>query len=241
MASHNPTFVLIPGAGGSAFYWHRLVEELERRGREAVAVELPAGDETAGLAEYAEAVAAAIGDRSPVVLVAQSMAGFTAPLVCERAPVESIVLLNAMVPAPGETAGDWWANTGQPQARAEYAKREGRPADAAFDPMVDFFHDVPPEVTSAVFARGEPDQADRPFEEPWPLEKWPDVPTRFLQGRDDRFFPCELQRRVARERLGIEVDEMPGGHLVALSRPVELADRLESYVGGVDSGASRLS
>jgi pimeloyl-ACP methyl ester carboxylesterase len=241
MASHDRTFVLIPGAGGSAFYWHRLVEELERRGRAAVAVDLPAGDETAGLAEYTEAVVEAIGNRSPVVLVAQSMGGFTAPLVCERVPVEMIVLLNAMVPAPGETAGEWWANTGQPQARAEFAEREGRPADAAFDPLVEFFHDVPPEVTEAVFAKGEPDQADRPFEQPWPLEKWPDVPTRFLQGRGDRLFPLEFQRRVVRERLGVEVDEMPGGHLVALSRPVELADRLESYVAGVDSGGSRLS
>jgi pimeloyl-ACP methyl ester carboxylesterase len=52
------------------------------------------------------------------------------------------------------------------------------------------------------------------------------VPTRFVQGRDDRLFPLAFQRRVARERLGIEVDEVPGGHLVALSRPVELVDAL---------------
>jgi pimeloyl-ACP methyl ester carboxylesterase len=237
MASDYPTFVLIPGAGGSAFYWHRLVEELERRARAAIAVDLPAGDEAAGLAEYADAVVTAIGGRAPVVLVAQSMGGFTAPLVCERVPVEMIVLLNAMVPAPGETGGDWWANTEQSQARAELARREGRAADAAFDPMVDFFHDVPAEVASAVFERGEPEQADRPFGEPWPLEQWPDVPTRFLQGRDDRFFPLGFQRQVVRERLGIEVDEMPGGHLLALSRPVELADRLESYVGRLLSGS----
>jgi pimeloyl-ACP methyl ester carboxylesterase len=51
------------------------------------------------------------------------------------------------------------------------------------------------------------------------LTRWPDVPTRFLQARDDRFLPGEFQRRVAQERLGITPDEMPGGHLVALSRP----------------------
>jgi len=58
------------------------------------------------------------------------------------------------------------------------------------------------------------------------------VPTRFLQGRDDRFFPVEFQRRVVRERLGIALDEMAGGHFVALSRPKELADRLEAYGQG---------
>jgi pimeloyl-ACP methyl ester carboxylesterase len=241
MASHNPTFVLIPGAGGSAFYWHRLMEELERRGRAAVAVELPAGDETAGLAEYAGTVVEAIGDRTGIVLVAQSLGGFTAPLVCERVPVDLLVMLNAMVPSPGESAGEWWTNTGHAKARAEQAARDGRNLAADEDLMDAFFHDVPPEVTSAVFARGEPKQADRPFEQVWPLAKWPDVPTRFLQGRDDRFFPLEFQRRVVREWLGIDVDEMPGGHLVALSRPVELVDRLESYVVGVDSGGCRSS
>jgi pimeloyl-ACP methyl ester carboxylesterase len=52
-------------------------------------------------------------------------------------------------------------------------------------------------------------------------------------GRDDRFFPAGFQRRVARERLGVSADEMPGGHLVALSQPEELAARLEAYASGL--------
>jgi len=78
-------------------------------------------------------------------------------------------------------------------------------------------------------ANGAPVQSPTPFTQPWPMKAWPDVPTRFLQGRDDRFFPVEFQRRVVRDRLGIRPDEMPGGHLIALSRPQELADRLETY------------
>ncbi len=226
----QPTFVLVPGAGGSGYYWHLLVEELERRGRPVIPVDLPAGDEEAGLAEYADAVVAAIGDRSPVVLVAQSLGGFTAPLVCERVPVQMIVMLNAMVPSVGESPGDWWGNTGQQQAAAEMAEREGRPTGGEFDPHVWFFHDVPSEVAQALMAH-EVEQADKPFDAPWPMAAWPDVPTRFLQGREDRLFPLEFQRRVVRERLGIPVDEMPGGHLLALSRPRELADRLEAYLG----------
>jgi hypothetical protein len=33
----------------------------------------------------------------------------------------------------------------------------------------------------------------------------------------------------SRERLGVSADEMPGGHLVALSQPAELAARLIAY------------
>jgi hypothetical protein len=80
-------------------------------------------------------------------------------------------------------------------------------------------------------------QSGTPFEEPWPLEAWPDVPTRFLLCRDDRFFPAEFQRRVVRERLGITPDEMPGGHLPALGHPDELVQWLEHYRAEV-AGAS---
>jgi pimeloyl-ACP methyl ester carboxylesterase len=220
------TFVLVPGAGGDTWFWHRLVAELKSRGHRAVPVELPAADESSGLAAYADTVVAAIGDRSPVVLVAQSMGGLTAPLVCDRVPVALLVLVNAMVPRPGETGGDWWRATGQAEAQAEYFTRLGLDGG---DDAVTYFHDVPPELTAAAM-RQELTQTMRPFEDPWPLDRWPDVPTRVVAGRDDRLFPLEFQRRVAAERLGIALDELPGGHLLALSRPVELADLLEGYV-----------
>jgi pimeloyl-ACP methyl ester carboxylesterase len=223
------TFVLIPGAGGDAWYWHRLVAELERRDREAVAVDLPAGDDAAGWAEYADAVVAAARGAVEPVLVAQSMGGFTAPIVADRLPVRLLVLVNAMIPLPGETGGRWWGATGQAQARAELAAAQGRAPADDIDVVVDFFHDVPAEVTAEAMRRGGPAQSGTPFDRPWPLDRWPDVPTRVLAGRDDRLFPLEFQRRVARERLGLPVDDLPGGHCVALSRPVELADRLEAY------------
>jgi pimeloyl-ACP methyl ester carboxylesterase len=230
------TYVLIPGAGGDAWYWHLLEPELRGRGHDVVAADLPANDDSAGLAEYAGAVVEAIGDRTGIVLVAQSLGGFTAPLVCEQVPVDLLVMLNAMVPSPGESAGEWWTNTGHAKARAEQAARDGRNLAADEDLMDAFFHDVSPEVVAEAWARGEPRQSGTPFKEPWPLREWPDVATRFLQGRDDRFFPVEFQRRVVRERLGITPDEMAAGHLVALACPKELADRLEAYrksfVGG---------
>ncbi|TDB96207.1 alpha/beta fold hydrolase [Actinomadura sp. 7K534] len=223
------TYVLVPGAGGQAWYWHRLVPELRARGHDVVAVDLPASDESAGLQAYADTVMEAIGDRSDLILVAQSMGGLTAPLVCDRRPVDLLVMLNAMVPVPGESGGEWWSNTGQAQAMADYAAQEGRAISAGFDAKDAFFHDVPPEVTAEAFSQEEPPQSATPFAEPWPLKEWPSTPTVFLQGRDDRFFPLDFQRRVVQERLGIPVDDMPGGHLLALSQPEELAERLETY------------
>ncbi len=234
------SFILVPGAGGSAWYWHLVVPRLQERGHEAVAVELPAADERAGLPQYADTVIRAIGHRDPerVVLVAQSLAGFTAPLVCEKMPIALLVLVNAMIPKPGETPGEWWGNTRHGEAKRQQNLRDGRRVDAPFDPLVDFLHDVPQPVIDEAWSQGEPRQSDALFESPCTFKTWPTVPTRALVGRDDRFLPAELQRRVARERLGISADEMRGGHLVALSQPSELSERLVAYVapGNPDAG-----
>jgi pimeloyl-ACP methyl ester carboxylesterase len=217
------TYALVPGAGGSAWYWHLLVDELRARGAEAIAVDLPASDDAAGLPEYADAVVAAIAERAPVTLVAQSLGGLSAPLVCDRVDAELLVFLNAMIPAPGESAGEWWANTDHAQARVDAG---GTDADDMFEVFV---HDVPEAVRQEAIALGEPVQSGGVFARPAAVTQLPDVPMRVIAGRDDRFFPLAFQRRIARERLGIVPDELRGGHLLALSQPRALADQLERY------------
>lgn len=192
-----------------------------------LAPDLPAGDDSAGLAEWAEVAVGALGDREGVVVVAQSMGAFIAPMVCERADVPLLALVCPMIPAPGESPGQWWSATGQPAARREQDIREGRDPDAPFDPVTGFLHDLPEDTLAEALARGEPRQSDRPFGDAWPLERWPDVPTRVLAGRHDRLFPLEFMRGLARERLGVEVDVVDSGHLAALAKPDELVAWLE--------------
>ncbi|HYI65883.1 MAG TPA: alpha/beta hydrolase [Candidatus Limnocylindrales bacterium] len=223
------TYALVPGGGGDPWDWHRLVPELEGRGHDVVAVALPAGDEAAGWAEYADAIVEAIGDRTQVVLVAHSLGAFSAPLVCERRPVDLLVLLNAMIPRPGESAEAWWPNGGRRQAQQEYLASIGLSAGAVNDDDAIYYHDVPAEIVAEARRRPEAEQSWTPMTQPWPLARWPDVPTRVLAGRDDRFLPLTAQRRLARERLGIEADEIAGGHMLALSRPKDLAERLELF------------
>jgi pimeloyl-ACP methyl ester carboxylesterase len=220
-------FVLIPGAGGVGWYWHRVVPLLEAAGHSAVAVELPGADERAGLSVYAERVVDAIGARRDSVLVAQSLGGFTAPLVCARVPVNQLVFVNAMIPNPGETAGDWWGNTGSEAARTEAARRGGYTTE--IDLATYFLHDVPPEMAAAGKSQQRP-EAEIVFGERCRFEAWPKVPTHVIAGRDDRFFPLEFQRKVARERLGLPVEGLPGGHLISLSNPEGLTERLLAYL-----------
>jgi pimeloyl-ACP methyl ester carboxylesterase len=217
------TFVLIPGAGGTASFWSRVTPLLEAGGHETIAVGLPGADESAGLPEYTDLVLAAMGDREDVVLVAQSMGAFTAPMVGARAPVRLLILVNAMIPRPGETPGEWWGNTGSDEARIAAARDGGYSAELDLETY--FLHDLPPEVLASGEVSGGP-EADIAFAQPCAIDRWPDVPTQVISGRDDRLFPLEFQRRLAKDRLGLEVDVVPGGHLAALSYPAALADQI---------------
>lgn len=220
-------YLLVPGAGGRGADWDPVAADLRTRGHRAIAVDLPAAEETAGLETYADAIVAAGKDLDgTIVLVAHSLGTFSAPLACERLRVELLVLVNPMVPVPGESAGEWWAATGQSAAARHSAVRDGRPEHAGIRET--FLHDVDPELADRMLAQGWPDQSDGPFGEPWPRPAWPSVPTRVVVSREDRLFPAAFQRDVVSRRLGLVPTELDGGHMVALSRPRELAALLHA-------------
>jgi pimeloyl-ACP methyl ester carboxylesterase len=233
------TFVLVHGASSDHRYWSRVAPLLTAAGHAVVAPDLPVGDEAAGFTEYADAVVAAVGDRAPVVLVGQSMGAFTVPLVAQRVPTTLLVLLAPMIPAPQETFGAWWTATGHRTAVEAHAAELGLDP-ARLDPSVDvrevFFHDLPAHLVAELEAAGAPAQAGTIFGKPYPLLRWPDVPTRVIAARDDRLFPLPFVRRLAAQRLGVEAEVVPGGHLAALGHPQEVATTLLRLVGEIGNG-----
>ena len=138
------TFVLIHGAGDVGWYWHLVEAELRDRGHDVVAPDLPCDDDAAGLPEYADAVIDSIGGRTDLVVVAQSMGGFTAPLVCDRVEVDLLVLVAPMIPAPGEAPADYWSNT----------RYEEEIHDRYDDEIEWFYQDVPPALASEALEEG---------------------------------------------------------------------------------------
>jgi pimeloyl-ACP methyl ester carboxylesterase len=232
------TFVLIHGAGDGGWYWHLVEAELRTRGHDVVAPDLPSDDEKAGLEDYADSVVEAVGDRTNLVVVAQSFGAFTAPLVADRLPVDALVLVAGMIPSPGEAPRDWWDNTGYLSAVRAQAARDGGMTGNE-DPYVSYYHDVPRHLAEEALSRERAHPSQASMDSPWPLDAWPNVPTKFVLCTEDRFFPPAFFRRVVAERLDITPDEIASGHCPALSRPKELADILEGYAAEADAKESR--
>lgn len=215
-------FLLLPGAGGDAWYWHLVVQELRNHGHIAVPVDLPGDDDAAGLPDYAAIAVRSAKDLTEIVMVAQSLGAFTAAIAAARLPIRAVVLVNAMIPRPGESPGAWFENTGAEEARV--AARDGR------DPGEDFTHDLRAEVVSELVTRTRGQSASI-FASPCDFDGWPPVPVHAVTGADDRFFPPEFQRRLCRDRLGTDPVVLPGGHAIALAQPVALAHCLLRLAG----------
>lgn len=210
------TLVLIHGGGSTSWDWHLVGPMLEGMGHDVVPVDLPIEDVSAGLPDYVAAVRVAVGGRPNVIVVGHSLGGFTAPLAAEDLHADGLVYLAAMIPLPGETFSDWWANTGHDQEKI------------SDDPEVAFFNGVPAHLARDARSR-ERDQQGAWMAEPWPAERHPGMPTRGILCRDDRFFPAPFMTRQIRDRLGTEPVHIPGGHYAALSEPAAVATALDDF------------
>lgn len=216
------TFVLIPGGGGSPGSWKLVADRLRQSGHEAIAVDIQQDDPALGLPEYARVTGAAIANREqsgPVVLAALSFGGFTAPVVAQEHPeVSHIVLLNPMIPNPGERAGAWWEDSGSIAARDESDAAAGRSSDV-FDPEVYMYNGLDQEARAVLSAYPDRQPAGTPFSQVCEIEAWPQIATTVLVGADDNFFSPAFQQKIAQERLGVEAEIIDGGHMLPLANP----------------------
>ena len=112
-------------------------------------MDLPVEDDAAGLSEYADVVVEAIDDRR-ISLWWPSRSVATSPQSCERVAARLLVLVAGMVPSPGESAEEMFADTGYKQ------EEQDDPGDRAV-----FYHDVPPRLAAEAIARGAISQAPR--------------------------------------------------------------------------------
>jgi pimeloyl-ACP methyl ester carboxylesterase len=224
------TFCLIHGSWHGKWCFERLTPYLEAAGHRALAVELPSDRPGTTCSEYAEVVAAELGDDDDdVILVGHSFGGLTIPLVPALRPVRSLVYLAALIPKPGMSMSEQFESgeeaivfDGGRELDPEGKLSQWSDREAAIAAM---YHDCTPEDASWAWSKLRP-QSRAAQNEVCPLNELPDLRSSYVVCSDDRMASTEWGRRTAQARLGIDPIEIDGGHCPFLSRPRELADLL---------------
>lgn len=234
--------VLVHGAWHDTWCWEPVVAALHDRGHEATAVHLPSDEVGQGAYAYAEAIARVVRPSGSLV-VGHSLAGLAIPLVPALAPVTGLVYLASLLPSPGRSWRDqlvagspmapWFYEHGLPLQETDELSRSVWPVEVARDL---FFHDCEASLAAASASRLRP-QAPTPVLEPTPLTTFPDVPTTYVMGREDRAVSPEWAATVVPQRLGVEPVWIDGGHSPFLARPGALADLLADLAEGRRSPA----
>jgi pimeloyl-ACP methyl ester carboxylesterase len=210
--------VLLHSTGQGAAGWERVVRALAERGQAAHAVELPSDPDLLA-ADYAGLIGRQIGAAAPVVL-AHSGAGPLLPATARALQARHQVWLAAWVPDPGMS----------------FVEDTHLHARAAFNP--DWIGKDPTEddAVAASFLYHDGDGATLAWAlstrrlflplgvDGERLSLAPEIPSTYIVAAHDRTIRPEWQRRMARERLGVEPVEIPTGHCPNVSQPDRLAE-----------------
>jgi pimeloyl-ACP methyl ester carboxylesterase len=199
-----------------------LIPHLEGHGHEAVAPDLPLHDPSAGFDERVGPAIGALGGASDeIVVVGHSQGSAYSTLIAARQPASLLVHLCPRLGGLDEPPG------------APATFREGFPfpsdrtdGTSVWDPDVAIgamYGRLPSDLARELAERLRPMTMPA---EPYPLSGHPDVATALIYAADDELFEPEWQRFMARELLGVEPIEIPGGHFPMVENPESLADLL---------------
>ncbi|OKH85909.1 hypothetical protein EB75_08930 [Mycobacterium sp. ST-F2] len=223
------TFALVHGAWHGPWCWELLTPLLEREGHNTVTMDLPCEDASASFETYADVVCAALdGCGDDVVLVGHSLGANTIPLVATRRPVRHLVYLCGVVPSIGQSVFDQIAGSDMMQrgwdAGLSAPDAELRTKWVNPDCTRALLYADCDEFTAADAFKRLRAQANQASALPFSLSEFPSVSSTSVICSDDRMVNPDWSRRVARDRLGAHIIELPGSHSPFLSRPSALAD-----------------
>jgi pimeloyl-ACP methyl ester carboxylesterase len=184
---------------------------------------MPYDDPNAGFEERISPALRALESVSgQVVVVGHSVSSGYAALVAKATPGSLLVHLCPRLDAfPSPAGAPSTFREGFPFPPRNEAGAMVWDTENAIDAM---YPRLPPETGRALAERLRP--AAAPAGE-FPLPAHPDVPTVLIYATDDEIFNPAWEQFMARELLGIEPIEIPGGHFPMVEDPESLAELLD--------------
>jgi pimeloyl-ACP methyl ester carboxylesterase len=204
------------------------VAALAQRGRRAHAVELPNNEPELGSADYAELIRREVGRDEQPVVVAHSGSGVLLPAAARDVGARLQVWLAAWVPAPDVSFNAEIERHAEEAFNPEWIGKDATADAAVAEHFV--YHDCdPPTLAWALGTRRRFLPLAAFDERIWLAAE---IPSTYILATEDRTIRPDWQRRMARERLGVEPIEIPTGHCPNVSQPELLADVLVGAAAG---------
>jgi pimeloyl-ACP methyl ester carboxylesterase len=206
-----PTVVLVHAAWADASSWSKIIPPLQRRGLQAVAVQIPLSslsDDAATLQRFLKRLS------GPVVLVGHSYGGAVITAAGSGNPkVKALVYIAAMAPDEGETVGEL-LHRAAPHASAPALVPD---EDGFLWMSAKGFADAVAQESSTddalLMAAMRKPIAITSIQEQMTKPAWKEKPSWFLVAERDRMIAPETQRfmahRTGGQILAVEVDHTP--------------------------------
>jgi len=215
------TVVLVHAAWADGSSWNKVTEELQRKGLNVVAAQIPLTSFTDDVASLRKVL---LRQEGPLVLAGHSYGGAVISAAAAGNPnVKALVYIAAVVPDEGETVGDVFHRV----ASHSSAPKLQPDADGFLWLNVDAFRTaVAPDASlseTALMAATQKPISVICLGEPMGKPAWKEKPSWFLIAEKDRMVSPETQRFTA-ARMKSNVVSLPVDHTPLASKPEAVAE-----------------
>jgi pimeloyl-ACP methyl ester carboxylesterase len=215
------TVVLVHAAWADGSSWNKVTEELQRKGVNVVAAQIPLTSFTDDVASLRKVL---LRQEDPLVLAGHSYGGAVITAAAAGNPkVKALVYIAAVVPDEGETVGDVFHRVA-PHASAPKLQPD---ADGFLWLNVEAFRAaVAPDASlseTALMAATQKPISLTCLGEPMGKPAWKEKPSWFLIAEKDRMVSPETQRFTA-GRMKSKIISLPVDHTPLASKPAAVAD-----------------
>jgi pimeloyl-ACP methyl ester carboxylesterase len=222
------TFVLVHGAYLGPWSWNLVISSLNRRGHQAINIELPVADEALGASDYAQSISDQITAKEikeDIVLVGHDLANLVIPLLSEqflhdRFPLRRLIYLAPLIAYPGRSLESQLKKGNDNILLVDHLPD---PTANRTDAFKYWLHDCDPDIASWASTRFSKQHYAKLISEVTPLKTIPETNTSVIICKNDRLINSSNLEQMSKSLLKIEALSIDSGHCPQLSRPQELA------------------
>jgi pimeloyl-ACP methyl ester carboxylesterase len=219
--------VLIHSTGQGAAGWERVLRALAERGHDGHAIDLPSNPDFRA-ADFAELIARAVGPLYAPIVLAHSGSGPLLPAAARGLHARRQIWLASWVPDPARSFGEDTRLHTQVAFNPDWIGKDPTTDDAVAAEFL--YHDGDVAMIDWALSTRRLFLPLGVYGERLQLE--PEIPSTYIVATQDRTIRPDWQRRMARERLGVEPIELPTGHCPNVSRPDLLAELIDRAASG---------